>query len=313
MPLLPVIRTRADRLASPRDEATYVPAIREICRRHGLADDALAKFSDGSTIVFGVGDRLVVKLFEPIYAENAATERAVLAHVHGRLGVPTPGIVAAGELEDWRYVVMDRLPGDTLASVWADVVEADRRALCRRVGEAVARLHALPVDGLRLPYPAWDAFVARQREGCVEQQRSRGLAEAWVEQVPAFLASVDLPPAEPALLHTEIMREHVLVRRGAEGWEVSGVFDFEPAMVGAPEYDFASAGIFLAGGDSALLRAFLLGCGYADADFTAELPRRIMAYALLHRYSNLRWYLETIPPRAATTLDELAAEWFAAA
>ncbi|MDB4952187.1 MAG: putative aminoglycoside phosphotransferase [Gemmatimonadetes bacterium] len=84
-------------------------------------------------------------------------------------------------------------------------------------------------------------------------------------------------------------------------------------MVGAPEYDFASVGIFLTCGDSALFRAFLLGCGYTDADFTVELPRRIMAYALLHRYSNLRWYLETIPPRTATTLDELAAEWFAAA
>ncbi|MDB4952413.1 MAG: aminoglycoside phosphotransferase [Gemmatimonadetes bacterium] len=216
-PLLPVIRTRAERLASPRDEATYVPAIREICRRHGIDDGALAKFSDGSTIVFGVGDRLVVKLFEPIYAENAATERAVLAHVHGRIGVPTPGIIASGELEDWQYVVMDRLPGETLRSVWDEVAEVDRRALCRHVGEAVARLHALPVGGLVLPNPPWDVFVARQMNGCVEQQRSRGLADAWAEQIPAFLASVHLPPADPVLLHTETMREHVLVVSHAGG------------------------------------------------------------------------------------------------
>ena len=35
-----------------------------------------------------------------------------------------------------------------------------------------------------------------------------------------------------------------------------------------------------------------------------------MAYALLHRYSILKWYLDTVPPRSAATLDELADEWF---
>lgn len=37
-----------------------------------------------------------------------------------------------------------------------------------------------------------------------------------------------------------------------------------------------------------------------------------MAHALLHRYSNLRWYLERLPVPGATTLEELACAWWSA-
>lgn len=311
MPLLPRVRTREEYETSPRDEATYLPAIREICRRHGLATDGCSKYPGGSTIVFAAGGAHVVKLFEPIFAEAAATEQAALAHVHGKLGVPTPGVVATGELEGWRYVVMDRLPGRSLREAWSGIPPVGRQAVCRRLGEAIARLHALPVETLAVPRPGWAGFLSRQAERCVEHQRAHGLPGHWLAQIPAFLASVPLPAGPCVLLHTEVMRDHVLVQPDGTGWTVSGLFDFEPAMLGAPEYELASVGIFLAGGDPALFRAFLLGYGYTGPELTPGLQRRILAYALLHRYSNLRWYLETVPPRAATTLDGLAAEWFA--
>ena len=107
------------------------------------------------------------------------------------------------------------------------------------------------------------------------------------------------------------MRDHVLVTRDGEEWTNTGLFDYEPAMLGAPEYEFASVGVFLAEGNAALFRATLLGYGYTQAELSSELQRRILAYLLLHRYSNMNWYLERIPPKTATTLDELAAEWFA--
>lgn len=311
MPLLPRIHTREQYLNSPRDEATYAPAIREICRRHALPENRAAKYAGGSTIVFAVGEQHVVKLFEPIFAEAAAIEEAALAHVHGKLGVPTPGLVAVGELEGWRYIVMEQLAGTSLGATWDQIPEEERGSLCRRLGEALARQHSLPIEPLVLPGPEWADFLSRQAESCVERQRTQGLAEHWLAQIPCFLASVDLPVHERVLLHTEIMRDHVLVECEGEEWVVSGVFDYEPAMLGAPEYEFGSVGIFLSGGDPALFRAFLLGYGYTEADLTADLQRRILAHTLLHRYSNMKWYLETIPPKTAVALDELAAEWFA--
>ena len=293
----------------PRDETAFHPALREICARHGLPSGTLARFSGGSVPVFGVG-RHAVKLFPPQFREAAATEAAALAAAHGKLGLPTPGPVAVGELEGWGYVVMERLPGVVLQDVWEEVPDDARREMCLRLGAAVARLHALPLDGLEVPAPDWDAFVRRQAETCVARQREKGLAEHWLEQIPGFLASVALGSRRRALLHTEVMRHHLLAERRAGVWELTGLFDFEPAMVGDPEYELGSVGIFVTDGSPALFRAFLRGYGWARAEWGPALQRRTLAYTLLHRYSNLRWYLEILPPRSAATLDALAAEWF---
>jgi hygromycin-B 7''-O-kinase len=306
MTLLLPIHTVEEYRASPRDEATYAPAVAEICRRHGITG-AARKYAGGSTIVFAVGGDLVVKLYEQFIRENGIVEERVLRHVDGRLGIPTPGVVARGELDGWRYVVMRQLRGRLLSDAWPDLSADARLRACQQIGRAMARLHALGSDAPALPGPVWAEFIPRQRPTCIDRQRAKGLGDAWLEQIPAFLASVHLPSDAPALLHTEMMREHVMVD---DGGEVAGIFDFEPSMLGAPEYDFASAGIFLTGGDPVLWDAFLAAYGLARTARDPEMPRRVMAYALLHRYSNLRWYLDTIPPRAATTLDALAQEWF---
>jgi hygromycin-B 7''-O-kinase len=311
-PLLPRCDSHERFLASPRDTATYRPGVEAICRRHGLDGRSLTRYPGGSTIVFAVGTEHVVKLFEPIFTDAAITEQTVLEHVQGRLSIPTPAVRCVGELEGWRYVVMEQLPGRSLADAWPHLRPGERAELCGRIGRAVAELHALELPPA-LPGPEWPDFVANQAAGCVQQHRGRGLDERWAEQIPAFLARHDLDAlarATPVLLHTEVMREHVLVERRGGEWEPSGLFDFEPARTGAPEYDLASVGIFVAAGEPGLVRAFLSGYGLAEDRLNAQLQARFLLHTLLHRYGNLRWYLDRLPPRAAT-LPELAAEWFA--
>src|ERR1035441_5572382 len=98
----------------------------------------------------------------------------------------------------------------------------------------------------------WAAFLVEQRATAVERQRQVRLGEAWLEQIPEFLDSVPLPgQPDLALLHTEIMREHLVVDPGR--WTLSGVLDFEPAMIGDRGYEFASVGVFTSRGDARLL------------------------------------------------------------
>jgi hygromycin-B 7''-O-kinase len=297
----------------PANESDHRPAIEAICRRHKLPLDDLRKYPTGTSAVFAVGSTHVIKLFESNDTWAAETEQAVLNHLEGRLEVPTPAFVAAGDWDGGRYIVMDQLRGRSLADSWGGLPPAERVSLMNRLGHVVAGLHALPTT-IALSGPDWPSFVLRQAEQCVEQQRSRELPEPWLQQIPDFLARQDLPAvatATPVLLHTEIMREHVLVEPSDGGTVLSGLFDFEPARLGAPEYELAAVGVFLAGAEPGLLRSFLLGYGFDESRLTEELQERIFLHTLLHRYSSLRWYLERLPPRRATTLDELAAEWFA--
>ena len=260
--MLPLVSTAADFASIRRDEALLRPGVDAIVAAHQLDGDVV-RFADGSLPVYAIGEAHVLKLYPPLYAAERETEASVLSTIAGRLPIPTPRVEAVGEHSGWRYVVMERLRGESLATAWPRIGDADQHRLLAALGEALAALHAIrdPVLATLAP-PKWAAFVTEQRASAVERQRANGLDAMWLAQLPAFLADVPLELDGPrVLLHTEVMREHLLVREGARGWELSGLFDFEPAMHGAPEYELASVGVFVSCGDPRLLRTLLLAYG----------------------------------------------------
>ncbi|WP_307849766.1 phosphotransferase [Qaidamihabitans albus] len=198
--------------------------------------------------------------------------------------------------------------------MWPRLAPADRVELAQAPGRTIAALHATSPRHLNgVPATDWTEFVAAQRARAADRQRAHGLDENWAGQIPSFLdgfGDVELACQRPVLLHTEFMREHLLVTRTASGWELSGLFDFEPAMLGAPEYEFAAVGLFVSGGDAGFLRELLLAYGYRPDQLGDGLARRLLAYTLLHRYSNLPWYLRELPAPPRPSLDAPATRWF---
>jgi hygromycin-B 7''-O-kinase len=184
---------------------------------------------------------------------------------------------------------MQRLPGESLAGAWPHILPDEQLRLATMLGESLAMLHATPAPELPAIRIDWTQFLTHQYETCVERQRSHDVDERWLEQIPDFLRAIPLGPvATISLLHTEIMREHLLVRLGPSGWTLSGLFDFEPSVQGAAEYEFGAVGLVFAGGAPGVLRRVLRSYGYSAAELDAELQHRLLAYKLLHRYSNLR-------------------------
>jgi hygromycin-B 7''-O-kinase len=291
-------------------EADDGAALVEMLRREHSLGAGVQRFAFGSVPVFAVGEGHVVKLFPQAQRAYFDAEREALTRIDGRLPIPTPRVVAAGERGPWLYLVMTRLPGSSMAEAWPTIELQDRIQLMREVGAALAALHAIATDGFAPMALDWPRFMEGQRASCVERQRSRGLGAPWLDGVESFLER--WTPREAGarvLLHTEMMREHLLVERRDGGWHATGLIDFEDVLIGAPEYELACVGIFLAGAEPGLLRALLDAYG-ADAQ-DDELPLRIMAYALLHRYSDLRWYLARLPvPGGVADLESLARAWF---
>ncbi|HEU4335607.1 MAG TPA: aminoglycoside 3'-phosphotransferase/choline kinase family protein [Candidatus Eisenbacteria bacterium] len=270
---------------------------------------AVERFAFGSVPVFAVGDEHVVKLFPPTQRAYFETERAVLTSIDGRLPIATPRAIAAGERDQWLYLVMTRLPGCSLAEAWPTIEPGERLHLMREVGAALASLHATGTEELAPLAVDWPRFMEAQRASCRDAQSASGLEAPWVAAIDDFLARWTPRNDGPrVLLHTEVMREHLLAERRGGAWHISGLIDFEDAILGAPEYELASAGIFLTCAEPGLLRPLLDAYG---AEMDDELPLRIMAYALLHRHSSLRWYLERLPVQGEVgDLESLARGWF---
>ncbi|MDF3141742.1 MULTISPECIES: aminoglycoside phosphotransferase family protein [unclassified Streptomyces] len=307
--MLPPVETDEEWDAVVPDEEVMRVGAEDLCARLGLAGLPLTRFPDGSQPVYAVGDEHVLKLFPGAAARDGIAEGRVLSHVQGLLPVPTPSVRDAGPYENgWRYVLMSRLRGENLAGAWDRVPRPDRERLVTEIGEALAVLHALdaaPLEDVLGPGD-WGAFVDRQRAGAVSQQRERGLPAAWLEQIPEFLASVPLPRTpHRSLLHTEVMRQHFLV--DPDGWRLTGLFDFEPAMIGDRAYDFVGVGLFVTRGDPRLLARLTKSYG------TTFAPAELLAYTLLHVYSNLPWYIRELGAPADGTLPSLAEAWFGTA
>lgn len=306
--LWPEVDTDEQFHAVRRDEARLGLGVAAICRVLGHSG-SVSRFAEGSLPVYALGEHQVLKLYPPVYLDEFERENLVLSVLAGKLPIPTPTPIAGGEIERWGYLLMDRLEGESLSSAWPDVPSP--LLLMDSLGRALRALHEIRDPRLAPLHRGWPTWIVEQAKLCVERQRARGLDERWLEQIPAFLDTfMASSPSEGAhcLLHTEVMREHLMVSAG--GTHLSGLFDFEPAMMGPPEYELASVGLFVSGGDPELLRRLLLAYGYPEDALGPELSERILAYALLHRYSNLPWYLRRVSPGSARTLSELALVWY---
>ncbi|MFC8226039.1 aminoglycoside phosphotransferase family protein [Streptomyces sp. NPDC057287] len=289
----------------PDDEALR-PGVEHLCARLGFADVRAVRYPDGSEPVYALGDRHVLKLFPRLWVQDALTEVRVLEYLQGRLPIPVPELLESGECENgWRYVLMSQLPGEGLAKAWPRLPEADRDRIVTEVGEALSVLHSLdpaPLTDVLGPED-WGAALAGRRARAVERQRERGLPAEWLEQIPGFLDSVTLTTDRPrSLLHTEVMRQHLIVDPGSR--RLTGLIDFEPAMIGDRAYDFVGIGLYVSCGDPRLLGRIMKAYGQ---EFD---PRELLAHTLLHVYSNLPRYLRDLPEPPEPTLDSLAETWF---
>jgi len=311
--LLPDVRDVTAYARVVRDERVLAPGVARIVERLGIRARA-ERFAEGSRPVYALGSELVLKLFAPYDPDEAEREARFLDVLHGRLPIATPKLHAVGELDGWGYVLMGRLPGELLVTACPHIERRELRALLNRLGETLRALHTLHDARLAPERSDWPALVRERKETTLALQRTRGLSPQWLEQIPDFLdaecPTIQAAEAE-APLHTEVMREHLFVEKRRGEWALAGLFDFEPSTVGAAEYEFSAVGVFVSCGDRELFRDVLVGYGYAENELDHAFERRILAYALLHEYSNLSWYLSRLPPpEKAAKLDELSSHFF---
>lgn len=273
----------------------------------------IRKIEGGSRPLFEVGDRSVLKIFSPEDGHFCKTEALFLEQLFGKLPVATPCLQLKGSHQGHPWLLMDRMEGISLDKVWKTLSYEDHREIMFQLGETVHALHALDPTPF-LPVEDWDSFIERQRANLANYHRNSGLDERWISDIcewvdksfdDFFRNSVRVP------LHTELMPEHLFVRKDNKHWKLCGMIDFEPSMAGIPHYDFCAVGLFFSCGNPNLLRTFLTAYGFMDQDLDEKLQGQLMTLLLLHRYSNLPWFMALQPETCVMqNCAELAQFWF---
>jgi hygromycin-B 7''-O-kinase len=262
-----------------RDRTTQRPAFEAIATRHGQPVNELAPLDKGTHLVWAT-PRSVIKLFAPLWPEDARQETALLEMVTGT-ALPAPQLEAQGEVDGWPYVVMSRVHGEHIGDAWRTLDDGGRSRLAAHLGEAMAALASLPPQPLRARAISQDALIAERMERIFTDQRDRGGDDALEEELRTFLA--ELPPLMPSaavVLHADLTNDNVLV----VGDRVTGIIDFADAFVGPWAYELAAPACFVTRGNPAGRDAMLRGRGVEP---TAEVIAAIRAWAVLHRYGHM--------------------------
>ena len=260
-----------------------------IIHRHQLPEASLTLFSEGTNIVFSYGDSKVIKIFPPFHQNQFESERLVLKHLNGKLSIQTPTLEYEGEIFSWPYLIISKLEGTLLETLWETMAHNNKMIILHELGELIREVHALPTDGLEAIDCYWPQFLEKQLAHCVEQQ-TKGLSTDLLQQLPDYLDSIKedlLKIKKPVILTGEYTPMNFLVRQVEGIWHISGLIDFGDAMLGLPQYDLLGPGAFLIQGDKLLLGTFLRAYGYSQQELTNRLSHQLTALMLLHQYSNL--------------------------
>jgi hygromycin-B 7''-O-kinase len=272
------------------DSSQWLPAAREIARRHGLACAAPHVFATGTNIVLAPDEKHILKIFPPFLRGQFESERNTLAQLRGRLRVPIPEIVAEGERDGWPYLVITRLSGVLGAEAWPSLPEADKERVLGEIGATIADVQRVPAGPLARVEPAWDVFLRGQIAGCRARHARLGLPAKFLDGIDELLretaASLTALDGPPVILTGEYIPENFLLSRNGTGWRLAGLIDFGDVMTGRGEYDLLGPSAFMTAGMPRRVRSLLRGFGYSAADITPDLKRRLMALMLLHQASD---------------------------
>jgi hygromycin-B 7''-O-kinase len=307
---LPLITDAADYQLRFNDDV-WQQAASIICKRHHLPDASLRRSQQGENIIFFVDERFVVKIFAPI-RDSYAREKAALEFAGGKLGIATPAILYAGDIEGWAYLVLTQLAGFPARDAWPEIELHERIEIVSSLGLMLKRLHA---HAAPLSEPSlnrdWHGFIERQAQTCVERQRACGANPEWLERLPDYVAArlELLPPSHNlVLLHADVHPGNLLLAQENGHWKITDLFDFGDAFCGFHEYDFVAPCVLMLQGNRELQRALLLAYGYQESQLDVSLRARLMLLTVLYECSNLRKYALRLTPEAVDfTLAELEA------
>lgn len=276
----------------------WLPFIHIICERHKLSKAGLERYATGSTIVYRNAQHAVIKLFAPLWAEEIHQEKAGLSHF-APLVLNTPEILHQGFLEDWPYLVVSELPGESIGDIWPRLSEREKYPIIESMGQIMAEMHQLPFDG-EFSTAQWKDFLKERYAAFLPTQTRLGVHPDLLRELePVLQEGLEALASRaftPTLMHCDLTHDHFLLEKQQGRYRITGLFDFGDIMPGDPLYEFGAPLVFFTYGSPVLQRALIESYGL---EYGLDTSDQIFAMTLFHRFVNLPEIYKTELPKDA--------------
>lgn len=289
-----------------KDDFLCAKLVEDICKSRSFQLQG-QRIYEGSRILYEIAGGKIVKIFSRDELSFCQNEADYLKKLHGRLSITTPRLISSGIQNGYPFLIMQKLDGSPLSSVWNKLSIWGKKQALAQIAQLLRELHSLPFKNADTEISLWNSFIRTQTDDLLHNHREFGLSSQWTEKIAEFIQNTETIEfsSDPVICHTEIMQEHLFMAKEKRGFNITGLIDFEPSMIAIPEYDFCSVGLFISAGNKGLFNHFLESYGY-QGDSTD-----IMRMLLLHRYSNLKWFMSTIPDNIGiNSIEDLMHYWF---
>ncbi|KAJ5709034.1 Phosphotransferase enzyme family protein [Penicillium malachiteum] len=191
------------------------------------ATRTLPKRSDYGGRVVVIREKYVVK-HGPLVTEN---EGHALLFVEKRLNIAAPRLYAMYRHRDTLYIVMEYIPGISLAMAWPSLTEAKKHSIVGQLRYFFSREKDPAVTG---PFQKEEEFgkaiALRSKNMWSESNSHSFLSDYLARHLPLVLRN-----HPPTFTHGDLHRENVLVRKvvnsvtNEEEYEVAALVDWETA------------------------------------------------------------------------------------
>lgn len=164
----------------------------------------------------------------------------------GQQGLPVPKLIAldtSQEILPYSYMMMSRLSGQTLHSIWPGLPASQQQFLIDEAAQLLNQMHEIQfpafgnVPGTGTVYAQWPDYVSATLESHIwKAQTCCVMDDKTADQIRVRAADL-LPVLEiggfPALVHADFHLGNLL----SDGHRITGIIDFEWAIAGDPEWD----------------------------------------------------------------------------
>jgi aminoglycoside phosphotransferase (APT) family kinase protein len=257
---------------------------------------------------------LMLKLFDPDQRWQLEQESLVFELLR-RAGVPVPDVLLTDASREWidaDWMLTRKLPGSIVSAL--EPSAEDARELYRVMGETLRRIHGI----------TFEHFGYFDRSGAVDPfATNRDLMRAWFERdlrrfseaggSPRLRAALERRIADgeaalascrgAVLCHNDLHEANVLVQRGPDGWQVTGVLDAGGAVAADPLFDLARTDYWSTRGDPEKRAGLREGYG---APLGPDPEAAIEVYALHHALELWSWFARA--PAGQRTREEITSD-----
>ena len=254
--------------------------------------------SEGDSLVYLINGDIVLRMnaSEPT-STKIRKEAVVYQHLCGtKLPIPQVlGIDLSHRIVPYDVMLIERLEGRNGLEAWSSIDPISREQISYDLGQALATIHSQRYQrygGYDDKHKQlgtsdnWRSYLLdKAAENLILLWQCEGLPTVLLYGVEDYLMRTTIPARPtPALVHGDFGLHNVMLSRIGQRWRISGLLDFEWALVGDAEFEFATGLLVEPDEVNPLAAPFIQG--YRNIRPIAEdWERRSAVYRLIYHLS----------------------------